>query len=93
MEHNSEVNEDPNVCIWKAPLKRKKGDKIELVKFPCRYPEKEKTTDVCVPCLLGEMFTVNYTQMVALKEQQGLNEEVMTFLRNLTSDGSMDDLR
>jgi len=68
-------------------MKRKVEDRVEMMKFPCRYPDKPKTSENCVPCLMGDLFAMNYTNMMSLKQQQGMNEEIMTFLRNMTSDG------
>ena len=80
-------------CIWKPPIKRNKDGKIELLKFPCRYPDKEKTSETCTPCLLGDLFAMEYTEMISSKKQSEMNDEIMTFLRNMTSDGSLDDLK
>ena len=84
---------DPNVCIWKPPVKSKKERKVSVHNFPCRFPDKEKNSELCNPCLLGDVFAMNYTQMMNVKQQAGLNEEIMTYLRTFTSDGTLDDLR
>lgn len=91
MENTTE--NDPNVCIWKPNIKKVVDGQVQFLKFPCRYPDKEKTHDVCTPCLMGDIFAMQYTQMQGMRKQQDLNEEVMTFLRNMTSDGDLDNLK
>lgn len=83
---------DKNECIWKPPMKRNDNGVIKTLRFPCRYPDKEKTDAVCNPCLLGDLFALQFTQVSSLKLQSAMSEEIMTFLRNMTSDGSLDDL-
>ncbi|MHA2501452.1 MAG: hypothetical protein ACXAE3_01080 [Candidatus Kariarchaeaceae archaeon] len=83
---------NPNECIWKPPIKRNENGVVKMLKFPCRFPDKEKTAEVCNPCLLGDLFAMQFTQMSSLKQQSAMSEEIMTFLRNMTSDGSLDDL-
>ncbi|MHA2404923.1 MAG: hypothetical protein ACXADH_18160 [Candidatus Kariarchaeaceae archaeon] len=80
-------------CIWKPPIKKKTGEKVQLIKFPCRYPDKPKSAEICNPCLLGDIFAMSFTQMTSVKAQQGMNEEIMTYLRNLTSDDELGDFR
>ena len=87
-----EKDPDPNVCIWKPPIKQKVKGEVKLLNFPCRYPEKEKIAETCNPCLLGDLFAMQYTQLSNLKQQSAMSDEIMTFLRNMTSDGSLDDL-
>ena len=92
-EYVSETDQDKNTCIWKPPIKQKIDGQLRMLKFPCRYPEKEKNAETCNPCLLGDLFAMQYTQLSGMKKQSAMNEEVMTFLRNMTSDGSLDDLK
>lgn len=80
-------------CIWKPQIKRKFEDRSIDMKFPCRFPDKEKTSEVCTPCLLGDVFAMQYTQMVSFKQQSNLNEEVMTYLRSITSDDNLNDFK
>ncbi len=90
VENNSNIRDE---CIWKPPIKRKSGIKSDHIKFPCRYPDKEKTMENCLPCLLGDLFAMNYTQLASIKAQAGMNEEIMTYLRSITSDDDLQDLR
>lgn len=84
---------DPNECIWKPPLIKKTESGTKIMKFPCRYPDKPKTTETCVPCLLGDVFVMSYTQTSMVKNQQGMSEEIMTYLKNFTSDGDIQDFK
>jgi len=84
---------DPNACIWKPPIKRKENGEVRIIKFPCRYPDKEKIAENCTPCLMGDLYALQFTQLNNLQQQSAMSEEIMTFLRNMTSDGSLDDLQ
>ena len=88
----SQEKPDPKVCIWKPPIRQEVNGEVRLLNFPCRYPDKEKTAENCTPCLMGDLFVMQYTQMSNIQKQASMNEEIMTFLRNMTSDGSLDDL-
>ncbi|MHA2252771.1 MAG: hypothetical protein ACXAD7_20580 [Candidatus Kariarchaeaceae archaeon] len=89
----SDVNPSAGECIWKPSIKKKSENKVEFKKFPCRYPDKTKTDEVCNPCLLGDLFVMNFTQMQWFRQQQGMNEEIMTYLRNLTSDDDLNNFK
>ena len=84
---------DPSECIWKPPVRKKIDGELKMLRFPCRYPEKEKTAETCNPCLLGDLFAMQFTQMQSTKQQTEMSDEIMQFLRNLTSDGSLDDFK
>jgi hypothetical protein len=80
-------------CKWKPPIKRTTADKTHVVKFPCRFPDEELTTELCTQCLLGDMYTMQYTQMVSLQKGFDMQQEMMAFVRNMTDDGSLDELK
>lgn len=89
-----EQNKPARMCNWKpAVTAQTPNGERKQVRFPCRYPDEELTSELCTQCLLGEMFAVLYSQHMALKKSGEMTSEVMTFLRSMTDDGSLDDLR
>ncbi|MHA2098795.1 MAG: hypothetical protein ACW99A_08915 [Candidatus Kariarchaeaceae archaeon] len=92
-ENDPYASTDPNVCIWKPTIKKVAGDKTQVLKFPCRFPDVKKTAEICNPCLMGDIFAMQYSQSQGLKKQQNLNDEIMTYLRNMTSDGDLNDFK
>ncbi|MFV2014368.1 MAG: hypothetical protein ACC656_02980 [Candidatus Heimdallarchaeota archaeon] len=91
---------DLRICIWKPTLKKIGENQTQELKFPCRFPDIKKTADICTPCLMGDVFAMQYAQTQEMKkqqklmqEQQSIGDEVMAYLRNMTSDDSLDDLK
>jgi hypothetical protein len=79
-------------CKWKQGIAGKNPEGvIQQINFPCRYPKEELTTDLCTQCLLGDLFSMFYAQMMSLKKSSDMQEEIMAFLRNFTAEDS--DLR
>lgn len=83
----------PRECKWKPPIKKKSATGTQIVKFPCRFPDQELTSELCTQCLLGDLFTMQYTQMASLQKGMHMQEEMMAFVKNMTDDGSLDDLK
>lgn len=74
-------------CEWKPSINaRDPNGNVKKLDFPCRFPDKELTTDLCMQCLLGELFTMFYAQTMSMKQSQDMQEEMMAFLKNLTSE-------
>lgn len=74
-------------CKWKQSVSGKAPDgTIHKVNFPCRFPNEELTTDLCSLCLQGELFSMFYAQMMSLKKSSDMQEEIMAFLKNFTSE-------
>jgi len=80
-------------CKWKQPITPKSSEKTEISKFPCRFPDQELTTELCTQCLLGDLFTLQYTQFISLRQGFNFQQEMMAYLKNMTGDGSLDDLK
>ena len=78
---------EPRSCKWKQSVSGKAPDgSVHQVKFPCRFPNEELTTDLCSLCLQGELFSMFYAQMMSMKKSSDMQEEIMAFLRNFTSE-------
>ncbi len=103
-EKNSSDNpyeySDPKICIWKPTLKKIGDTQPQELKFPCRFPDVKKTPEICNPCLMGDVFAMQYAQTQEMKkqkklmkEQQSIGDEVMAYLRNMTSDDTLDDFK
>ncbi|MHA1865355.1 MAG: hypothetical protein ACTSVB_09495, partial [Candidatus Heimdallarchaeaceae archaeon] len=74
-------------CKWKPSINaRDPNGNVKKLDFPCRFPNEELTTELCTQCLLGELFTMFYAQTMSMKQSQDMQEEMMAFLKNLTSD-------
>ncbi len=86
-------NQPPRACKWKPPITRKSAEKTDTVRFPCRFPNEELTPELCNQCLLGDLFTMQYTQFLSLKQGFSFQQEMMTYLKSITDDGSLDDLK
>jgi len=82
------MSENPRVCKWKQSVsgRNPEGD-IKKINFPCRFHE-DLTFELCVQCLLGELFSVFYTQAMNIQKSGNMQEEIMAFLRNFTSEDS-----
>ncbi len=80
-------------CKWKYGIKGRDAEgNVKDVKFPCRFPNEELTSELCTQCLLGDLFGMFYAQTMSLKQGQSMQEEIMAFLKNFTSD-DFDNLR
>ena len=77
----------PRFCKWKKGIsgRNPEGD-IQQVNFPCRYPEDELNSELCTQCLLGDIFSLFYTQTMSMKQSTSMQEEIMAFLKNFTSE-------
>ena len=91
---------DSKSCIWKPTLRKIGGQETQELKFPCRFPDVKKTPEICNPCLMGDVFAMQYAQtqemkkqQKLMKDQQSIGDEVMTYLRNMTSDDTLDDFK
>lgn len=81
-------------CIWKKEVKATNvSGKVKTLRFPCRFPDRELNSELCVPCLLGDVFSAFYVQTMQATKANAMQEEIMTFLRNMTDDGSLDGLK
>jgi hypothetical protein len=77
----------PRACKWKQSVSGKAPDgSIQKVNFPCRFPDEELTTDLCSLCLQGDLFSMFYAQMMSMKQGANMQEEIMAFLKNFTSE-------
>ncbi|MHA1223655.1 MAG: hypothetical protein ACTSR2_08595 [Candidatus Hodarchaeales archaeon] len=75
------------LCKWKQGISgRSPSGEIQPVQFPCRYPKEALSTDLCTLCLLGELFSVFYAQTMNMKKSAEMQEEIMAFLKNFTSE-------
>ena len=87
-------SEPPRMCIWKKEVRATDSmGNTKVVRFPCRFPDKPLNSELCVPCLLGDLFSAFYVQTMNAGKANQMQEEIMTFLRNLTDDGSLDSLK
>lgn len=74
-------------CKWKAGVSgRSPEGKIKRIEFPCRYPDEELTSELCMQCLLGDIFSLFYTQTMGMQKSMNMQEEMMAFLKNFTTD-------
>ncbi len=74
-------------CKWKPSVTAHgPNGEIKTIDFPCRYPDEELSPQLCTQCLLGELFTMFYAQTMSMKQSMSMQEEMMAFLKNLTSD-------
>ena len=80
-------------CKWKPPITKRTSDRTESIQFNCRFPDLELTPSLCQQCLLGDLFTLQYTQFVSLKQGFSFQQEMMAYLKSLTDDGSLGDLK
>ena len=79
--------ENLHVCKWKQSISgRSPEGKVQKINFPCRFPDSDLTFELCVQCLLGELFAVFYTQTMNMQKSGNMQEEIMAFLKNFTSE-------
>ena len=77
----------PRFCKWKKGISgRNPEGEFQQVNFPCRYPEDELNSELCTQCLLGDIFSLFYTQTMSMKQSSSMQEEIMAFLKNFTSE-------
>ena len=77
----------PRTCNWKQGIAgRSPEGKVQQVNFPCRYPNEELTTDLCSLCLLGDLFSMLYTQTMSFRKSADMQEEIMAFLKSFTTE-------
>lgn len=80
-------------CKWKPPITKKTGESTSTLKFPCRYPNERLTAELCTQCMLGELYALNFTMASGYQKGAAMQEEMYTFLKTITGDGSLDDLK
>ncbi len=80
-------------CKWKPPIRKKGEDGFKVMKFPCRYPDQELTPELCTQCLMGDLFSLQFTQMSSMQKSFSIQEEMYAFLKNITDDGTLEDLK
>ncbi len=77
----------PRTCKWKQGITRKSPEgEILPLNFPCKFSNDELTTDLCTLCLLGDMFSMFYAQTMTIKQSANMQEEIMAFLKNFTTE-------
>ena len=77
----------PRTCKWKQGISgRNPAGDVQQIKFPCRFSDEELTSELCTQCLLGELFSIFYAQTLGMKKSANMQEEIMAFLKNFTSE-------
>ena len=77
----------PRKCKWKPPINARTPEgTFKKMDFPCRFPDEELTSSLCSQCMLGELFTMFYAQTMSMKQSMAMQEEMMAFLKNYTSE-------
>jgi len=88
---SGDIMKNKRVCKWKQGVTGRTPDgKVQKIEFPCRFPDEDLTPELCIQCLLGELFSMFYAQTMNMNKSMAMQEEIMAFLKSFTSDDFKD---